>query len=123
MGGELTDEPIVVSEFGGITFKPDPDEDWFGYGQCADGDAFLARYEDLVGALAESTVLAGFCYTQLTDTLQESNGLLTAKREPKVDPNRLRAITSRPSRAVPSEILDALIKQEVEQRRRLRGEE
>ena len=123
VGGELGDEPIVVSEFGGITFKPDPEEDWFGYGQCEDADAFLARYEDLVSALADSTVLAGFCYTQLTDTLQESNGLLTANREPKVDPNLIRAITIRPSRAVPSEILDALIKQEVEQRRRLRGEE
>ncbi len=29
--------------------------------------------------------LAGFCYTQLTDTYQEANGLLYADRRPKVD--------------------------------------
>jgi hypothetical protein len=39
------------------------------------------------------------------------------------DLERLRAINSRPSKAVPSEILDVLIKQEVERRRRERGQE
>jgi len=123
VGGELDEEPIVISEFGGLTFRPGDGEDWFGYGQCEDADALLERYEGLVDALLDSTVLAGFCYTQLTDTEQESNGLLTAAREPKIDPARLRAVTSRPSKAVPSEILDALIKQEVERRRRERGQE
>lgn len=123
VGAELNDEPIVISEFGGLTFRPEADQDWFGYGQCETPDELLARYEELAGALLESTVLAGFCYTQLTDTAQESNGLLTAAREPKVDPRRICAINVRPSAAVPSEILDSLIKQEVEQRRRERGEE
>jgi hypothetical protein len=122
-GGALEDKPIVVSEFGGLTFTPGAGEDWFGYGQFADAEALLARYQDLVDALLDSTALAGFCYTQLTDTEQETNGLLTAQREPKLDPERVRAITSRPSRAVPSEILDALIMQEVERRRRERGRE
>jgi hypothetical protein len=44
-------------------------------------------------------------------------------REAKLDCDRVKAINSRPSRAVPSEILDALIKQEVELRRRQRGQE
>ena len=73
--------------------------------------------------MLQSTALAGYCYTQLTDTEQESNGLLTMDREAKLDCDRVRAINSRPSRAVPSEILDALIKQEVELRRRQRGQE
>ena len=30
-------------------------------------------------------MFAGFCYTQLTDTFQEANGLFTAQREPKFD--------------------------------------
>lgn len=121
-GGQLSSEPIVVSEFGGLSFKPgSEDEDWFGYGQFPDAEALLDRYEELVGALLASTALAGFCYTQLTDTEQETNGLLTARREPKVDPARLRAINCRPSAAVPSEMLDAMIKQEVEERRRRRG--
>jgi beta-galactosidase/beta-glucuronidase len=122
-GGEIEDEPIVISEFGGLGFVPQVGEDWFGYGQFASADELLARYEELVDALLASTALAGFCYTQLTDTAQETNGLLTVNREPKFDLDRLRAINSRPSKAVPSEILDVLIKQEVERRRRERGQE
>src|SRR3712207_2330295 len=64
------------------------------------------RFEDLVTALLESTELAGFCYTQLTDIQQEDNGLLTADRTPKVDPERIHAILNRPSRAIPGEELD-----------------
>ena len=122
-GGEIGDEPIVISEFGGLGFVPQATEDWFGYGQFSSVDELIARYEELVDALLASTALAGFCYTQLTDTAQETNGLLTVNREPKFDIERLRAINSRPSKAVPSEILDVLIKQEVERRRRERGQE
>ncbi|WP_414472509.1 glycoside hydrolase family 2 protein [Microvirga sp. M2] len=121
-GAEMTDEPIVISEFGGLGFVPQASEDWFGYGQFASPEALLERYEELVDALLASTALAGFCYTQLTDTAQETNGLLTVDREPKFDSERLRAINSRPSKAVPSEILDMLIKHEVERRRRARGQ-
>ena len=122
-GGTIEDEPIVVSEFGGLAFVPGASDDWFGYGQFASAAELLARYEELVNALLESTALAGFCYTQLTDTEQETNGLLTAGRQPKLDPERVRAVNSRASKAVPSEILDSLIKQEVERRRRERGQE
>jgi hypothetical protein len=120
---ELGQEPIVISEFGGLTMNPADDEEWFGYGQFDDPEALLARYEELVGALLDSTALAGFCYTQLTDTEQETNGLLTAAREPKFDVQRIRAINNRPSKAVPSEILDALIKQAVDERRKKRGQD
>ena len=37
------------------------------------------------------SAIAGFCYTQLTDTGQETNGLLTEAREFKVDPVAIRA--------------------------------
>jgi beta-galactosidase/beta-glucuronidase len=122
-GAKIDEQPIVISEFGGLGFVPQGAEDWFGYGQFASTDELLARYEELVEALLSSSALAGFCYTQLTDTAQETNGLLTVNREPKFDPQRLRAINSRPSKAVPSEILDVLIKEEVERRRRERGQE
>jgi hypothetical protein len=49
--------------------------------------------------------LAGFCYTQLTDTAQETNGLLTETREPKINAAVLQAINRSPSRAVPSDVL------------------
>jgi hypothetical protein len=44
--------------------------------------------------MLDSTVLAGFCYTQLTDTRQETNGLLTETRQPKLETTLLRSITS-----------------------------
>jgi beta-galactosidase/beta-glucuronidase len=120
---ELGTEPIVISEFGGLTMSPGEDEEWFGYGQFEDNEALLAKYAELVEALLGSTALAGFCYTQLTDTEQETNGLLTAARQPKFDPERLRAINSRASKAVPSEILDTFIKEAVDERRRKRGKD
>lgn len=65
-------------------------------------DALLERYPALVDALLDSPAIAGFCYTQLTDTLQEKNGLVTAGRQPKVDPAAVRRITRRPAASVPA---------------------
>ena len=81
---ELGEEPIVISEFGGLTMNPAEDEEYFGYGQFDDSEALLAKYEELVDALLESSAFAGFCYTQLTDTEQETNGLLTASSRTEV---------------------------------------
>jgi beta-galactosidase/beta-glucuronidase len=117
-GHAIGDEAVVLSEFGGITFKPGADETWFGYETADDAEALLERYRAQVDALLDSTALAGFCYTQLTDTEQETNGLLTAAREHKLDPDSVRAINTRPSGAVPSEILHSLLMQDVERRRR-----
>ena len=74
--------PAVLSEFGGVRVASG-DPGW-GYAQVDGGDAFLARYRALLAAVHRSA-LAGFCYTQLTDTFQEQNGLLTMDRRPKGD--------------------------------------
>jgi beta-galactosidase/beta-glucuronidase len=87
-------KPIILSEFGGVSYAPDAGEDWFGYGKVRDNDEFVETYRKLVDAVASSSLLAGFCYTQLTDTLQETNGLLSEDRTPKADLETLRAITS-----------------------------
>jgi regulator of replication initiation timing len=63
--------------------------------------------EALFDAIHESPELAGFCYTQITDTLQEKNGLYDENRKPKLPVERLRDIITRPSRAIPTEALDA----------------
>jgi hypothetical protein len=34
-------------------------------------------------------MFSGFCYTQFADTFQEANGLLTARREPKIPIERI----------------------------------
>lgn len=95
--------PVMLTEFGGITDAPVPGQPWWGYGIAANADTLLAKYEELVGAVLDSPAIAGFCYTQLTDTQQERNGLLTAERTPKVDPSAIREITTRPSRALMNE--------------------
>ncbi|HYN29865.1 MAG TPA: glycoside hydrolase family 2 TIM barrel-domain containing protein [Dermatophilaceae bacterium] len=103
-GVQRGERPVLLTEFGGISYRAGRDF-WNGYGAAADEEEFLRRYRDLLGAVHSSTVLAGFCYTQLTDTEQERNGLLTADREPKVDPAVLRAITRPSPAAVPGERL------------------
>jgi hypothetical protein len=50
-------------------------------------------YRQLLGALNECRGIAGFCYTQLTDTFQEKNGLLTEDRTPKADVRQLAEAT------------------------------
>ena len=47
---------------------------------------------DLVEAVLDCPGIAGFCYTQLTDTEQETNGLLDAQRQPKFDISVIRSI-------------------------------
>src|SRR3954447_19274585 len=99
--------PIILSEFGGITYAPQLGTRWFGYGSVNSDDAFLNKYEELVSAVLDSPSIAGFCYTQLTDTEQETNGLLRADRTPKLDPEIVAAITSRPSKAIPGDFIAA----------------
>jgi hypothetical protein len=48
----------------------------------------------LWSAVRASSALAGACWTQLTDTYQEVNGLLTADRTPKADLEAFRRATT-----------------------------
>jgi hypothetical protein len=47
----------------------------------------------LLEAVSETTMFSGFCYTQFTDTFQETNGLLNADRSPKVALDEIRKAT------------------------------
>jgi beta-galactosidase/beta-glucuronidase len=102
-GTRWNGEPVVVSEFGGISYAMDDEESWGGYGAVRSAKDLLDRYRQLVDALIDSPAIAGFCWTQLTDTLQEKNGLLTENRVPKVEPSVIRRITRRPAAAVPAD--------------------
>ena len=99
--------PVILSEFGGITYEPEPGKPWFGYGSVSSEEELRGKYEELVSAILDSPAVAGFCYTQLTDTEQETNGLLRADRTPKMDLDFVRSITARPSRAVPGDFIAA----------------
>jgi hypothetical protein len=83
-------QPILVSEFGGLRVAGTGGWGWL---EVRDETEFLSSYRALVDALMEAGPVEGFCYTQLTDVQQEQNGLLTATREPKVDPEQLRPLT------------------------------
>ncbi|AFZ68842.1 glycoside hydrolase family 2 protein [Deinococcus peraridilitoris] len=98
-------EAVVLSEFGGLSFAPGEGERWFGYSTVQSNKELLDRYQELVEAVLHSDVLAGFCYTQLTDTEQETNGLLSAEREPKLPLASLRAINSGFARSLPGDVL------------------
>jgi hypothetical protein len=95
----------MLTEFGGISYSRASGAPWYGYGTVEDRDALLAKYRELVEALLDNPAVAGFCYTQLTDTEQESNGWLTANRDPKLDPVAARAITQRASAAIPGDVI------------------
>lgn len=112
-------QPLMISEFGGLSYVPSAGERWFGYRTVPDGDALVSLYGELVAAMLASEEVAGYCYTQLTDTEQEVNGLLTENREHKVDPSRIREINTAPAASVPPERLHLLVK---EAHRQARGE-
>ncbi|MGW9030237.1 glycoside hydrolase family 2 protein [Streptomyces sp. NPDC055722] len=97
--------PVMLTEFGGLSFRPQGEE-WFGYATVTSPAELLERLDGLTRAVTDSPELAGFCYTQLTDTEQETNGLLTADRTPKLPPEQLRRLFSRPSAAMPTEALE-----------------
>jgi beta-galactosidase/beta-glucuronidase len=92
VGGAVDEgQPYMLTEFGGIAFRPDLSEDGWGYTAATDAEDWLARLTSLYDGVRASTLLAGTCYTQLTDTLQETNGLVTADRKPKAPVERIRA--------------------------------
>ncbi|HMO59155.1 MAG TPA: glycoside hydrolase family 2 TIM barrel-domain containing protein [Roseiflexaceae bacterium] len=110
-------QPVMLTEFGGISYAPQAGQAWFGYGTVDSQEAYLARYEELISAILACPAIVGFCYTQLTDTVQETNGLLSETRVPKLDPAAIRAITQRPSGAVPGEVMAKLRATLLEQQR------
>jgi len=93
---QRVNKPVIISEYGGVSYAPASGDTWFGYGTVRSDEEYLAQYEALTRRLHDLPWLAGYCYTQLTDTEQETNGLLTEAREPKVDISELRRITTGP---------------------------
>ncbi len=84
--------PIVLTEFGGIAFSGQ--KATWGYSRSQTAEQLLERYRALLSVVRNLPALAGFCYTQLTDTYQEANGLLYADRTPKASEEDIAAATS-----------------------------
>ena len=102
-GSAQASRPVVISEFGGVSFNTNGATGWGGYGSAGSAELLLARFQELVRALLDSSAIAGFCWTQLTDVQQERNGLLTADRQPKVPLDQIRAVVTGLSAAIPGD--------------------
>jgi beta-galactosidase/beta-glucuronidase len=98
LGSRYRGQPIVLSEVGGFLQIPEaipPSERdllFRFYGTWQAREEFLRKYADLMNGIASLRFVAGFCYTQLTDIEQETNGLLTYNRAPKLPPEEVAAI-------------------------------
>lgn len=87
--------PAVLSEFGGVSLPREADS--WGYGAVPDASALLGKVAGLVAKVGAASGLVGFCWTQLTDCLQEQNGLAWPDRTPKAPLGALReAIGAQP---------------------------
>jgi hypothetical protein len=91
-GGNAGGRPVIVSEFGGVSYAPGHQGAGWGYETVHTVGEFEQLLRDLFEAVQVSPVLAGWCYTQLTDTGQEMNGLVDAARTPKLPAATIRAI-------------------------------
>ena len=90
-GFSYQNQPIMLTEFGGISFDTSNENGW-GYTSVENEENFLRDYKRVIDAVYNSKALWGFCYTQLMDVEQETNGLLTYRRKPKVPLEKIRKI-------------------------------
>jgi hypothetical protein len=88
--------PILLTEFGGVCMDLRATAGSWGYSTAHSPDELRDRLRDLVGAVRSSTALRGFCYTQLTDTGLETNGLCDENRVPKIPMEDLQQIFAGP---------------------------
>ena len=86
-------QPIMITECGGIRYNHSDTQSW-GYTSAENEDEFLEQYCFVISTILQSDYIYGFCYTQLTDVEQETNGLLTYDRKPKCDPKKIRKINN-----------------------------
>jgi hypothetical protein len=94
-GQAHADQPLMLTEFGGIALSGDPGSTW-GYSRSESEEEFAERYAALLDVVRNLQLLSGFCYTQFADTYQEANGLLYADRTPKIPLERIAAASAGP---------------------------
>ena len=91
------DKPLVLSEFGGYSYKPEGHvfntEKTYGYGKFKDACDFADAVEKLYREQVIPAAKEGLCaaiYTQVSDVEDETNGLLSYDRKvEKLTPERM----------------------------------
>jgi hypothetical protein len=94
------DKPLVLSEFGGYSYKPEGHmfntEQTYGYGKFENEKEFADAVEKLYLTEVLPAWHKGLCaaiYTQVSDIEDETNGFLTYDRKVcKVDAQRMQTI-------------------------------
>jgi len=86
-----------MSEYGGFKWSSHEDGAW-GYGNAPKTEEeFIERFRKLSYAIMDNSRFMGFCYTQITDVEQETNGLFNYDRTPKFDCAIFKEILSKPA--------------------------
>ena len=92
-------EAFMVTEYGGIAFtnigiqgELGGMQTWGYHDKVTDEEKFFERFQEVTDAIRAIPYCQGYCYTQLTDVMQEVNGVLTPDRKPKVEIARFAAI-------------------------------
>jgi len=88
--------PLFISEYGGIKWDTSlENKDAWGYGEAPETEKeFIDRYKGLTESMLQHPYIMGFCYTQLYDVEQETNGLCDYDRRPKFDVKEIYRINS-----------------------------
>ncbi len=105
--GKVTEKPIVISEFGGYSYRVEGHlfgEDNYGYTSLDDPkayeDKFVALYENEILPIINSGVSA-LVYTQVSDVEDETNGIMTYDRKvTKMDVSRINDLMMRVRSAI-----------------------
>ena len=105
---KAADKPLVLSEFGGYSFKPAGHvfntEQTYGYGKFEDQTAFAEAVEKLYRVQVIPAAKAGLCaaiYTQVSDVEDETNGLRSYDRKvEKLTPERMKPIAEELQKAI-----------------------
>src|SRR6266566_760453 len=92
LAANYADQQAVEELLSGISFAPTHRGQAWGYVTVTEVTHLEKLLRELFEALQASPVLAGFCYTQLTDTRQEANGLTDPHRRPKLPVETIRSI-------------------------------
>ena len=99
---KASDKPLVLSEFGGYSFKPEGHvsntEKTYGYGRCETRESLVDALRRLYTEEVHPLIPQGLCaavYTQVSDVEDETNGLLSYDRwVEKVKPEEFVDISS-----------------------------
>ena len=101
-GSAPAGEAFMVTEYGGIAFNsigPQGEmggmQTWGYHDKVGSEEAFFTRFASVTAAIRAIPYCQGYCYTQLTDVMQEINGVLTPDRRSKVNVKRFAAINRR----------------------------